>query len=126
MAELEGGNEKAKGKLGAMANQYTLSVEIRYRLAMESFKKEAKKRGPSKYYYSILDIFIIPPYKPIQSQEGDDEEDSDLSESDDDTEVTGTWGEARSCCIKVFSFCCELDATFCLCGCGLDHISFCF
>lgn len=56
---------------------------------MESFKNEAKKRDLGGYYYHILDVPITPPDEPIQSQDKDEEEDSDLGESDDDTEVIG-------------------------------------
>lgn len=57
---------------------------------MESFEKEAKKRNLSEYYYRILDVLIAPSCEPIQSLDGDEEEDSDSSESADDTKVTRT------------------------------------
>lgn len=57
--------EEAKGELDAIENQLTSSVDIGYRLAMESFKKETKKRDLGEYYYRILDIPITLPCEPI-------------------------------------------------------------
>lgn len=65
-----------------------MGVEIKHRLAMESFKKEAKKRDLGEYYYCILDGHSSIGAHTIQ--EGDKEEDSNSSESGEDTEVTDT------------------------------------
>lgn len=41
-----------------MPEQLSLSVETRYELTMDFFKKEANKRDLGEYYYQILDVLI--------------------------------------------------------------------
>lgn len=73
--------DKAKCELDAVAEQLILSVEIRYGLAMDSLKNEARKRGLSEYYYQILDILVSPQYVPTWSQNGDEDQNLDSSEN---------------------------------------------
>lgn len=50
----------SKCKLDAIAEQLSISVEIGYGMAMDSFKKKAKKKGMGEYYYKILDMIVTP------------------------------------------------------------------
>lgn len=63
--------KKAKHELSAMFKQLTLSVEIEYGLAMDSFKRREKKRSLGEYYNQILDIPVTPQYEPAYSLGGD-------------------------------------------------------
>lgn len=50
-----------KHELDVIAKKLSSSVEIGYNLALNSFKKESKKKGLGEYYYLILNIPVIPP-----------------------------------------------------------------
>lgn len=62
--------QKVKAKLDAMAKKLNSTVEKGYKLAMESFTMEAKKKDLDEYYYCILNILVNLPFMPTPSQEG--------------------------------------------------------
>lgn len=76
-----------------MTKQLNSSIEIRYDLATESFKIEAKKKNLGKYYYHILNILITPQHIPTPSQEGWEEKGLNTNESDDGYGAIDVGGE---------------------------------
>lgn len=49
-------------------HQFIEGVQIGYNFAIDSFKKEAKKRDHGKCYYKILNILVSPTYPHAQTQ----------------------------------------------------------
>lgn len=66
---------KAKVKVDVIAKKLEPSLERGYKLAMESFKIEAKKNHLDEYYYRIFNIQVAPPYMRTSSRERGNEED---------------------------------------------------
>lgn len=78
-----------------MTEQLSLSVKIEYNMAMDSFKKDCKKKDLWLYYYQFLNILATPPYLPIQTRDEDDKQHSKFGAWDDEPGLGDEKGGTR-------------------------------
>lgn len=76
---------KRQHDLCVLVEQLIESIHIGYNVAMNCFKKEAKKSDLGEYYYRILSISVTPTYSPTQTQK--DNIQSEKSEEDGEEET---------------------------------------